>query len=73
MADVFIVLLAKAGGEIGGVFSTLPLAQSYVQTRPPCNWSIVQRTIDDPPAPNLSADYFEPSHPGVVKQGHRNS
>jgi len=76
MADVFVVLLAKGGGEVGPAFSTFALANTFVTTlRPPCNYSIVQRTIDDAVGSNLVVNYLLPSSgtTGVVKQGHRNS
>jgi hypothetical protein len=76
MADVYIVFLAKGGGEIGGVFSTLALATSYATVnRPPCNWTIVQRSVDDAPTATLTGQYLStgPAASGVVKQGHRNS
>jgi hypothetical protein len=74
MADVFIVFLSKGGGEIGGAFSTFALAQTYATVnRPPCNYAIIQRTIDDAPTATMTGQYLTTSPIGVVKQGHRNS
>jgi hypothetical protein len=74
MADVFIVLLSKGGGEIGGAFSTFAAAQTYATVnRSPCNYSIVQRTIDEAPTATLTGQYLTTAPVGVIKQGHRNS
>jgi len=72
--DVFVVLLAKGGGEVATVKSTAALALSYVTAiRPPCNYSIVQKTIDDAGETNIQQGYqIPPALSGVVKQGHRN-
>lgn len=73
MADVFMVLLAKGGGEISAAFSTFALANSYVTAvRPPCNYQIVQKTIDDAVGSSILTGYVAPLSSGVVKQGHRN-
>jgi hypothetical protein len=74
MADVFIVFLSKGGGEIGGAFSTFAGAQSYATAmRAPCNYAIIQRTIDEAPTATMAGQYLTTSPIGVVKQGHRNS
>jgi hypothetical protein len=73
MADVWVVLLVQGSGNIANVYSTPAAALAYVTAvRPPCNYSIIQKTIDDPAGTmNIGQGYLTPPT-GTVKQGHRN-
>lgn len=73
MADVYVLLVKRGNGEIGGVFNTLADAVAYIGTRPLANCDIIKETVDINVGSNINGQLQAGPVAKVVKTLHRNS
>ncbi len=73
MADVYVLLVRRGSGEIGGVFNTITDIVAYIGSRPLANCDIIKETIDANVGANLNGQLIAGPVPKIVKTLHRNS
>jgi hypothetical protein len=66
---VYVVVIHRGSGEVGGVFHTIQAASDYVTTRPPCNYTISAHVVAAPPHDTLLDQYLSGKVAGVRRQG----
>jgi hypothetical protein len=66
---VYVVVIHRGSGEVGGVFHTIQAASDYVTTRPPCNYTISAHTLSEPAHETMLDQYISGRVAGVRRQG----